>query len=121
MTELKRVEKTKSLPVHSNLRLYNHLQDEDGTVFCNIFRSYVLTDEIQSNHLLFKTYTINDVDWWDNMAFMEYSNPQLWWVIPVANDITNPFEDYEAGQNILILKDPYLYSMFDDIIRLERL
>lgn len=121
MAELKRIEKTQSLPIHSNLRLYNHLQDENGDIFCNIFRPYGLTNRVRSNQFLFKTYTISEDDWFDNMSQLEYNIPDLWWLIPTTNDYNNPYEDINEGTNILFLKDSYIHNVFDDLITIERL
>ncbi|MBX9838820.1 MAG: baseplate wedge protein 53 [Silvanigrellaceae bacterium] len=38
----------------------------------------------------------------DNVAFDNYGNAKYWWVIAMANDIRNPFIDFNLGRKIKI-------------------
>lgn len=111
----------RNLPITSSLRMYNVLQDKDGTNFVNIFRSYTISEEAKSNQLLFSTYTVNDDDWWEYIAARFYTDTNLWWVVAMTNEVTNPFESIVPGNSILVLKDRYLHNIFDSIMELEQL
>lgn len=102
----------------SQLRLFNILLDVDReTEFFNIIKSYKVNDDILTNISFFETYeTEGDTQvWWDNISFELYGTPNLWWVVPLFNDVVNPFEEIEPGQNLKVLKPDYLYTLFKDI------
>ena len=102
----------------SQLRLFNILLDVDReTQFFNIIKSYKINDDILTDVSFFETYeTEGDRQvWWDNISFELYGTPYLWWVTPLFNDVINPFEELDAGQNLKVLKPEYLYTLFKDI------
>jgi hypothetical protein len=41
----------------------------------------------------FELYTLNSGDSWVSLANTFYADPRLWWVIPLFNDIEDPFGD----------------------------
>ncbi len=99
----------------SQLRLFNILLDVDReTQFFNIIKSYKINDEIITNVSFFDTYeTEGDGQvWWDNISFEIYGTPLLWWVVPLFNDVVNPFEEITPGDNLKVLKPEYLYTLF---------
>jgi hypothetical protein len=99
----------------SYLRLFNMLKDADGTKYLNIWRSFVLNEDVTDDTVFYETYDVGNEDWWDNIAYYYYEAPGLWWVIAMMNDVVNPFEELEIGSNIKILKDRYLYQLFKEM------
>ena len=102
----------------SLLRLFNILLDVDReTKFFNIIKSYKINDNILTNISFFDTYeTEGDREvWWENIAYDLYGTPYLWWIVPLFNDVVNPFEEIESGTNLKVLKPEYLYTLFKDI------
>lgn len=100
----------------SFLRLFNTLLDEDReTKFLNIFRSYVINEGISSNISFFETYEVSNGEYWDNVSYNLYETPYLWWVIALLNNISNPFEELEAGDQLNVLKDDYVYQLTSDL------
>jgi hypothetical protein len=84
----------------SYMRLFNMLQDSDGTKYLNIWRSFVLNEAVTDDTVFYESYEVNNEDWLDNIAYYYYEAPGLWWVIAMMNDIVNPFEELEPGSNI---------------------
>lgn len=98
----------------SQLKLFSLLQDTNEDVLLNIFNSYELSDEV-ANNAFFDTYEVENDDWWDNISFKAYGTPYLWWAIALTNNITNPFEEIEAGDLIYLLKPEYIYQLLKEI------
>jgi len=112
----------RDLPVSSSLRLYPVLQDSDTReVFLNVFRSYVVDDDVYNNEIMFDYYMVQNDDWLDDISYRFYSTPFLWWVVALFNGITNPYEELEEGNVLRILKYNNIYTIFDDISKIEGL
>ncbi len=110
------------LPITSRLRLFNILQDtENNAYFMNIFRNYKLADYVTENNVYFDLYSCEEEDWWDNISFKYYNTEKLWWLVCEMNNITNPFEEIEAGLQVKILKEEYLYNIFKSITQIAGL
>lgn len=103
---------------YSRLRLFNILLDHDGaTRFFNIFRAYVYNQRVLFDSSFYDTYEVQGNDWWDNIAYKFYGDAKLWWMIAELNEVINPFEELEEGQNLKILKPEYLYIFLRDVER----
>jgi hypothetical protein len=92
----------------SFLKLFNILEDSDGEKFLNIFRFYSINENVMIDIMNYITYEVRDDDWPELIAYIIYDNLNLWWLIYLSNNILNPFEGFDIGQNIKILKDGYL-------------
>lgn len=114
----------KTLPTTSQLRLFNILLDVDReTKFMNIFKTLVVNTDILTDISFFDTYEVEGEGqaWWDNISSDVYGTPNLWWVVALFNDVTNPFEEIDAGQNLTLLKPVHLYTLFKDIENIAEL
>lgn len=112
----------RDLPISSSLRLYPVVQDTfDNEIFLNVFRSYKVSDEIYNNESLFEYYTIQTEDWLENISYVHYNTPYLWWLVALFNGITNPFEELVEGDIIRVLSYSNIYTIFDDITAIESL
>jgi hypothetical protein len=107
------------LQTTSRLRMFPILKEWNNEHFINIFRSYVISSKIKLKDDYWFTYVIETEDWWDNISNLHYDTPNLWWVICILNDIVNPMEEIEEGMVIKILKENYLYIVFNDLNRLS--
>lgn len=105
----------------SYLKLFNLLKDTDGTKYMNIWRSYELNAEVTDESVYYISYEVSDDDWWDNISYYYYETPFLWWIIALMNDVQNPFEELEAGTNIKILREEYLYQLIKEIENIQEL
>ncbi len=104
------------LPTSSRLNLYNILKDTENDVyFGNIFRFFEITSDIKNNNSYFDIYIALEDEWWDNISYTFYDTPQLWYLVCSMNDIINPYEELEPGQQIKVLKREYLYDAFKGI------
>jgi hypothetical protein len=100
----------------SFLRLFNILLDEDReTKFLNIFRSYISNEDIYSDVSFFQTYEVSNGEYWDNVSYNLYNTPFLWWVIALLNNTVNPFEELEEGQELIVLREEYVYTLTADL------
>ena len=100
----------------SFLRLFNILLDEDReTKFLNIFRSYIANEDVYSDISFFESYQVSNGEYWDNVSYNLYDTPFLWWVIALLNNIVNPFEELEDGDELIVLKQDYVYTLTSDL------
>jgi hypothetical protein len=105
----------------SYLKLFNLLQDTDKTKYLNIWRSFELNEDVTDETVFYLSYEVSDDDWWDNISYYYYETPFLWWIIALMNDVQNPFEELEAGTNIKILREQYLYQLIKEIENIQEL
>jgi len=116
ITELKETyNKTtgKSIINNSQLMAFPLLKDSQNNKFFNIFKSYILQDLDITYFLLHES---NGQERWDTLSHLYYNTPYLWWTIPMANKIENPFELPSVGENIHILKQEYVYDLLTEIL-----
>lgn len=100
----------------SQLQLFEVLKDyEDGTKLMNIFKTYEINDDVNKSILFYVSHQMSDSEFLDNTAYYYYKNPRLWWVIPLMNNILNPFEDVSAGDLLKVLKPDYVYKLIKEI------
>ena len=111
---------TRRLPQTSMLRMYNILVDGNGDRFVNIMKTYQTNPELLRQDI-YEIYTVQEDDWWDNISTEAYDTPYLWWILPVINNITNPFESLTVGDEIKILRYTYIPQIFDDLSVIEDL
>ena len=100
----------------SFLRLFNTLLDEDReTKFLNIFRSYIITEDSFRDISFYESYEVSNGEYWDIVSYNLYNTPYLWWVIALMNNISNPFEELEAGDQLNVLRGDYVYQLTSDL------
>jgi len=106
----------------SQLKLFPIFLDNDReTKFLNLFRSYKLNEDVQTDVVFFGTHEVSNDEFWDDIAYKLYGVPQLWWVIALINNVVNPFEELSDGDNIKILKEDYIYNLIKDLEQLSDL
>lgn len=99
----------------SQLRLFSLLQDiETKERFLNIFNAYMINEDV-SRSVIYEKYEVGNNEWWDNISNKLYGTPYLWWILPMINNIVNPFESLEEGTEINVLKERYIYQMLKEI------
>jgi len=99
----------------SQLKLFNLLEDHDGTKFINIFRAFAINTKLSEDAVYYNSYEVDNNDWWDNISNKYYDTPYLWWVICIFNNIVNPFEELNPGDSIKVLKSEFLYQFLKDL------
>lgn len=80
--------------------IFNVYQDGDGRYFYNLLQSVVFPADLPAN--LFTSYTTSYDDTWPFISFKTLNDPNLWWIILLANNIANPTEKLNPGTTIKI-------------------
>jgi len=100
----------------SEINLYPIMFDNSNNeYFLNIFRAYIINDDVQNNVLFYSTHESNDSDWFDTISNSYYETSYLWWLIPLMNNMVNPFEDLEPGMNLKVLRQDYVYQLLKEM------
>ena len=83
----------------------------------NIFRNYIVNEDIERSVVHYDAHEIDEAEFPDNIAVKYYNNPFLWWVIGLFNDIVNPFEEFDADDQVFlkILKASFLFQLMQEI------
>jgi hypothetical protein len=100
----------------SEINLYPIMFDSAANEhFLNIFRAYIINEDVQNNVLFYSTYEVDDTDWFDIISDKYYETSYLWWLIPLMNNMINPFEDLNPGDNLKVLRNEYVYQVLKEI------
>ena len=67
------------------------------------------------NEGLFYVKTINRRLPYTTISYQEYGTQDLWWLIALANKITNPVAIPKPGTNLKIIKKKYIKRILDTI------
>jgi len=125
---IKKAEKTyveitkQRLGTSSRLNIYNIFRiTETNQHFLNHFRSFEILDTIKNDSRYFNTVKALDDEWWDNISFQQYGTSYYWYLLCELNDIVNPHEELQAGQDVKVLKQEYLYEVFRDMKEISKL
>ncbi len=106
----------------SQLNMFDVLEDSvDGTKLLNIFKSYEINKDVSSSVLFYITHNISNDEFYDNTSYYYYKNAELWWLIPMMNNILNPFEEISPGDFLKILKPKYIYQIVKEMHSLKDL
>jgi hypothetical protein len=109
----------KQIRTFSFLKLFNILLDEDReTKFMNIFRSYIVNENVFTETAFYNTYQVSNGDFWDNISYKLYNSPYIWWMLAIINNTVNPFEELEDGQIIKVLREDFVYTVVKDLERI---
>ena len=99
----------------SFLSMFNIMKDDDGTLFLNIFRSYEIDPSVFADILYYSTYEVENEDWVELISYKTYGIVDLWWAVCLMNNIRNPFEDFNVGTNLKILKNDYVPQLIKEL------
>jgi hypothetical protein len=99
----------------SFLNMFNILKDDDGIIFLNIFRAYEIDPSIFADVLYYNTYEVDNDDWIELISYVTYNLVDLWWALCLMNNIRNPFEDFNVGTNLKILKSDYIPQLIKEL------
>jgi hypothetical protein len=95
----------------SFLRLY---LTKDNQFFYNLLSSKV-TINGELDPATYYTITITRKIPWTTIAYNEYRNLNMWWLILVTNNITNPVEFPKPGTELKILYPKFVRYVIDQI------
>lgn len=109
------------LPVHSFLQAFPVIYDtSDRERFINVFRSVSKREDVQES-FMFEEFIVQEDDWLDLISARYYGTPNLWWLVAILNDITNPFECLDEGTSVKLLKNMYLFMIYDSLYEIGML
>lgn len=84
--------------------IFDVYTDEDGLEFYNLFQSINIEGDIDPT--LYSEHLWSGTDNFYHLSYQYYNTTRLWWVILIANNIINPFDDIQPGTKLKILKQP---------------
>lgn len=70
-----------------------------NTIVTNVISKVKFDQSVQKNLAVFYPYTVEQGERPDQIAARYYNNPELDWVIYLANDIMDPYYDWPLSQN----------------------
>jgi hypothetical protein len=95
--------------------VFNVYQNENGMYFYNLLQSVIFPQNLPNN--LFDTYISVYGDTWPYISFKTLNSPNLWWIILLANSISNPLEPIVNGQPIKIPRMEVVREILTQISR----
>jgi hypothetical protein len=101
------------------LNMFNILQDDNDEYYLNIFRSYSIYEDTLNDVVYFGSYEVDNEDWWEAISYKHYNTVHYWWIHCIANNVVNPFEELEAGDNLKILNGNMLPQLIREIKRIS--
>lgn len=99
----------------SILNLFNIMEDSDKIKFLNIFKPYMINTDILADTLYYLTYEVEDIDWYDQIAYNIYNDEYLWWIVAMTNNVINPFEELDSSLNLKVLKEQFVPMIIREI------
>jgi hypothetical protein len=99
----------------SQLKMFNLLMDAEENRFLNVWKSFSINPKAVSDSAYYSLHEVSSEDWWDNIAAYYYGSAYLWWVVCLANNVNNPFEELEEGRMLVILREETLYQLFKEL------
>lgn len=99
-TKQRDIEDLPKLSIENFENIFNVYKDEKGMYFYNLLNSIIFPKNLPSS--LFSQHVIAAGDSWPLISYKYYNTPNLWWIILLANDITNPILFPKVGTLLLI-------------------
>jgi hypothetical protein len=92
---------------------FNIYSDDNGFKFYNILRSINLFPSNNSDAE--DVYHITPNDTWHLISYKYYNTMDLWWLVCVYNQISNPVKMLEVGTKIKLLKSNYVSTVISEL------
>lgn len=100
------------LNIYDYANIFNTYTTEEGYEFYNLMNSITIDGEIDASLYVFDF--VNSFTSWYELSKKYYATPKLWWVILLANNLTNPF-DVQSGQRVKVLKNTVVSNIVSQI------
>lgn len=101
------------LNLYDYANIFSTYVDADGYSYYDLINNLVIEGDIDST-LYDEIFYNENVSWYD-LSQLYYNTTRLWWVILIANNIINPFEDVKTGDKIKILKSTVVSEILSNI------
>lgn len=82
--------------------IFNVYLDGDSNYYFNLLNKIKIPKDI--NDFYYNVYSAKVGDTWTSIAFNEYGDVKLWWIICLANNIINPIDMPIQGKNYKLFK-----------------
>jgi len=100
MTYQNNIEELPRLEEENMENIFSIYQDENSYYYYNLLQTIHFPQNLPSNY--FNTYNVKYGDTWPYISYKIYNNIRLWWVIVLANNISNPTKQPAPGTSIKI-------------------
>jgi len=87
--------------------------NESNFLFYNLLNIIYLPSELQTGP--YYTITVTRLMPWTAISYNEYRTIDLWWLIVVANNISNPVQYPVPGTQLKIIRPEYVPNIINEI------
>ena len=98
-----------SIPITGEKYILSNKQPVITTVK-NLFTKFEIVYNYKNNIDAISSYTVEDGDFIETVAYKVYGDVQYWWVIAIFNNIKEPFKDWPLSQAEVITISNFLYE-----------
>ena len=112
--------KINNIPITSFVNFFKNIVYDDTKISnysLDVWDAYVISPFFKNEIAYFLTHIIRAGESWVSLSTKYYKNDRLWWVIPLFNDIENPFLIFDKDlynneiQELKILKPQYIEQL----------
>jgi len=96
-------------------QIFNVYQTNTGHYYYNLLQSIVFPADLPET--LYRSYSVVYGDTWPLISYKAYNTPNLWWVILLANEISDPTKIASPGTSIRI---PIMGVVREVLTQIER-
>jgi hypothetical protein len=93
-------------------RLYT---TENNQYFYNILQSIYIDGDVDPKKIFYMT--VRETLPWSIVSFNAYGTTELWWLIALINNITNPIKSPDVGRVLKVLRPEYVNDIIGEIQR----
>jgi hypothetical protein len=93
--------------------IFDSYTDEEGYSFYDLNNNLIIEGDVDP--VLYDVIFYNEGTSFYELSYKFYGTVQLWWIILLANNIVNPFEDVKNGDKLKILKKEVVSQILSNI------
>jgi hypothetical protein len=107
-----------SLKAYRYENIFKLYTTENGQYYYNLLQSLALPDKINNDYIYYMPVTASIP--WTVISYNAYKTTELWWLICLVNNITNPIKAPSEGTLVKVIKPQYIMSILSEIARALR-
>lgn len=92
---------------------FNIYETDNGLRFFNLLKNISIFPS--ENSEVEQEYVADGVDTWYSISYKLYGTLNLWWLICLYNEITNPFKPIKSKDVLKVLKPQYVGLVLSEI------
>lgn len=93
--------------------IFKMYQNKDKNYFYNIIKKVTILPNLDPTQFFY--YPIPKKMPWTMVSFNLYNTIELWWLVCLVNNITNPIKQPTAGTTIRAIRSDLVASVINDI------